>query len=140
VKKLLLSLLLTMPGAALAGPVDVSDAWFRALPGQLPAGGYFTAINSTRDDIAITGAQSDACGMVMIHQSQNKGGMSGMDMLDKVTIPAGGTLKFAPGGYHLMCTDPTAKMKPGTKVPVVLDLSNGVRIAVAFTVRDAKGK
>jgi copper(I)-binding protein len=149
VKKLLLSLLLTMPGAALlslaasaagAAPVDVSGAWFRALPGHLPAGGYFTAVNSTRDDIAITGAQSDGCGMLMIHQSRNKGGMSGMDMLDKVIIPAGGTVKFAPGGYHLMCTDPTAKLKIGARVPVVLDLSNGVRIAVAFTVLDARGK
>jgi periplasmic copper chaperone A len=140
VKKLLLSLLLIMPVAANAGPVDVSGAWFRALPGHLPAGGYFTAVNSTRDDIAITGAQSDGCGMLMIHQSQNKGGMSGMDMLDKVIIPAGGTVKFAPGGYHLMCTDPTPKMKIGARVPVVLDLSNGVRLAVAFSVRGATGK
>jgi hypothetical protein len=150
VKKLLLSVLFAVPTAAAilslaasaagAGPVDVGDAWFRALPGHLPAGGYFTAVNSTRDAIAITGAQSDACGMLMLHQSQNKGGMSGMDMLDKVTIPAGGTVKFAPGGYHLMCTDPTPKLKIGARVPVVLDLSNGVRIAVSFTVRDARGK
>ena len=41
--------------------------------------------------------------MLMIHQSSNKGGMSGMDMVEKVKVPAGGMVKFAPGGYHLMC-------------------------------------
>src|SRR5665213_4290085 len=125
---------------AWAAPLDITDAWFRALPGKLPAGGYFTAQNNTRRDIAIAGASSDACGMLMIHQSSNKGGMSGMDMVDKVEVPAGGKIAFAPGGYHLMCTDPTPRMKIGAKVPVLLSLSDGTAVAVAFAVRGATGK
>src|ERR1041385_5390748 len=99
--------------AAQAAPFDITDAWFRALPGKLPAGGYLTAQNNGRRDVSITGASSDACGMLMIHQSSNKGGMSGMDMVDSIKVPAGGMVKFAPGGYHLMCDQP--KMKIGTK-------------------------
>jgi copper(I)-binding protein len=129
-----------MMSAAQAAPVDITDPWFRALPGKLPAGGYFTAQNNTRRDVAITAASSDACGMLMIHQSSNKGGMSSMDMMERVTIPANGQIRFAPGGYHLMCTGPTAKMKIGTRVPVVLSLSDGTAVAVAFTVRGAAGK
>jgi hypothetical protein len=124
--------------AANAAPFDVTGAWFRALPGKLPAGGYFTAQNNTRRDVAITGAQSDACGMLMIHQSSNKGGMSGMDMVEQVKVPAGGQVRFAPGGYHLMCDNP--KMKLGAKVPVVLNLSDGNAVAVAFIVKGASGK
>src|SRR5262245_28754961 len=116
VKRLSVVFLLAMTVAANAAPFDVTDAWFRSLPGKLPAGGYFTAQNNGRRDVAITGASSDACGMVMIHQSSNKGGMSGMDMVDSVKVPAGGMVKFAPGGYHLMCEEP--KMKIGAKVPV----------------------
>src|SRR6266702_2481428 len=138
VKRLSLVALLMMSTAAQAAPFDVSGAWFRALPGKLPAGGYFTAQNNGRRDVAITGASSDACGMLMIHQSSNKGGMSGMDMVDKVTVPAGGKIAFAPGGYHLMCEQP--KMKPGAKVPVVLHLSDGSAVAVGFTVKGASGK
>ncbi|HET7084812.1 MAG TPA: copper chaperone PCu(A)C [Rhizomicrobium sp.] len=123
---------------AQAAPFDVTDAWFRALPGKLPAGGYFTAQNNTRRDIAITGATSQACGMLMIHQSTNKGGMSGMDMVESVKLPPGGIVKFAPGGYHLMCEQP--KMKIGDKVPVVLNLSDGSAVAVGFTVKGATGK
>ena len=76
--------------AAQAAPFDVTDAWFRALPGKLPAGGYFTAQNNSGREVAITGASSDACGMLMIHLSSNKGGMTGMDMMESVKVPAGG--------------------------------------------------
>ena len=124
--------------AANAAPVDVTDAWFRSLPGKLPAAGYFTAQNNSRRDVAITGARADGCGMLMIHQSRAAGGVNSMDMLDKVMVPAGGKVSFAPTGYHLMCTD--AKLKIGTKMPVLLNLSDGTAVAVAFTVRNAAGK
>ena len=137
-KRLSLVALLMMTVAVQAAPFDVTGAWFRALPGKLPAGGYFTAQNNGRRDVAITGASSDACGMLMIHQSSNKGGMSGMDMVERVNVPAGGKIAFAPGGYHLMCDSP--KMKLGAKVPVVLHLSDGSAVAVGFTVKGASGK
>ena len=76
--------------------------------------------------------------MLMIHQSSNKGGMSGMDMTEQVKVPAGGRVQFAPGGYHLMCEG--AQMKIGARVPVLLNLSNGTAVAVAFEVRGATGK
>ena len=137
-KRLSVAILLTTTMAAQAAPFDVTGAWFRALPGKLPAGGYFTAQNNTRHDVAITGVQSAACGMLMIHQSSNKGGMSGMDMVDSVKVPPGGIVRFAPGGYHLMCEAP--KMKIGAKVPVVLNLSDGSAVAVGFAVKGATGK
>ena len=137
-KRLSILALLLSAGAAQAAPFDVTDAWFRSLPGKLPAGGYFTAQNNGSRDVSITGVSSDACGMVMIHQSSNKGGMTGMDMVDSVKVPAGGIVKFAPGGYHLMCEQP--KMKIGGKVPVLLHLSDGGTIAVGFAVRGAAGK
>jgi copper(I)-binding protein len=136
--KLLLSALLATTITASAAPLAITDAWFRSLPGKLPAAGYFTAQNNTGHDVAITGARSDGCGMLMLHQSSNTGGMSGMDMIDKVMVPAGATVRFAPGGTHLMCTD--ARLKIGTKAPVLLNLSDGTAVAVAFQVRNATGK
>ena len=138
-KKLLsLCLLMALTTGASAASVTVSGAWFRFLPAGLPAGGYFIAHNNGKTDLAITGAQSSACGMLMLHQSSNKGGMSGMDMAEKVPLPAGSTAKFTPGGYHLMCDQP--KMKIGGTVPVVLQLSDGTSVAVRFAVRNATGK
>jgi copper(I)-binding protein len=140
VKRLSLVILLSLTAPAVAAPVNVTDAWFRALPGKLPAGGYFEAHNTTKTDVAILGAQSDGCSTVMVHKSSSAGGMSRMEMVDKVDVPAGGKVSFAPGGYHLMCLRPTALMKIGGKVPVVLHLSDGTRVAASFAVRGASGK
>ncbi|HVV26758.1 MAG TPA: copper chaperone PCu(A)C [Rhizomicrobium sp.] len=134
------ALLATVPAAVQAAPFNVTGGWFRALPGNLPAGGYFTAENTTPRPVDITGARSDACGMIMIHQSTSKGGMSGMDMMNRVTVPAGGRVDFSPGGYHLMCTNPTPKLKIGARVPVTIHLSDGTAVAAAFQVRGASGK
>lgn len=136
--KLLLSLLLAGTVTASAAPFDVTAGWFRKLPGKLPAAGYFSAQNNTRRDVAITNVRVAACGMVMMHKSSNKGGMSSMDMVDQVTVPAGGMVAFAPGGYHLMCDDP--KMTIGARIPVLLSLSDGSTVAAAFDVRGASGK
>ena len=137
-KRLSLVFLAAMTVTANAAPFDITDAWFRSLPGKLPAGGYFTAQNNGRRDVTITGVSSDACGMLMMHQSSSKGGMTGMDMVDSVKVPAGGAVKFAPGGYHLMCEQP--KMRIGAKVPVLLHLSDGTAVAVGFQVRNAAGR
>jgi copper(I)-binding protein len=131
-------LLLTSAAAAQAAPFDVTGAWFRSLPGGVPAGGYFTAQNNSGKDIAITGVSSEGCGMLMMHQSKSTGGMSGMDMVSQVKLPPGGQVKFAPGGYHLMCEQP--RLKIGTKAPVAIHLSNGSTVVVAFDVKNAAGK
>ncbi|MBA2590689.1 MAG: copper chaperone PCu(A)C [Alphaproteobacteria bacterium] len=137
-KRLSLVILAISVVSAQAAPLDITGAWFRSLPGKLPAGGYFTAQNNSRRDVAITGAMSEACGMLMIHQSSNKGGMSSMEMMEQVKVPARAQVTFAPGGTHLMCEG--AKMKIGTRVPVLLKLSDGTAVAVAFEVKGATGK
>ncbi|MGD0191374.1 MAG: copper chaperone PCu(A)C [Rhizomicrobium sp.] len=122
-----------------AAQVTVSNAWFRSLPAHLPAGGYLT-LNNSGPDVQLTGARSPACGMLMLHKSTTSGGMAEMAMVPSVNIPHGGTVAFAPGGYHLMCTSPTAAMVPGGKVSVTLAFSDGSTSTVVFAVKNATGK
>ena len=137
--KIALAVLLTGTGVmpASAG-VSVQDAWIRALPASSPSGGYFTLHNDGKSVETLVSAASPACGMLMLHLSENKGGMSGMSMVEKVPLPAGGDAKFSPGGFHLMCEQP--KMRVGGKAMVSLSLSDGSSINVNFDVKDAKGK
>jgi len=125
---------------AFAQAATVTDAWFRALPSGLPAGGYFTLSNPGAAAISLTGAQSPACGMLMLHKSSDSGGMSMMSDVASVDVPPGGQVKFAPGGYHLMCMDPTPAMKPGAKVPVTLMFANKSKLQALFVVKNAKGE
>jgi copper(I)-binding protein len=125
---------------ACAAQVQITDAWIRALPAPSPSGGYFTLKNTGNSAIVLTGASSPACGMLMMHQSMNTGGMSSMQDVANVPVAAGGTVKFAPGGYHLMCMDPTPVMKPGATVSVSFKFSDKSEIKTDFAVKNAQGK
>jgi copper(I)-binding protein len=120
--------------------IAVTDAWIRALPADLPSGGYFTLHNGGPKPLTLTGASSPGCGMLMLHKSENMGGMSSMQHVAEVDVPAGGTIKFAPGGYHLMCMDTKPVIKPGGAVPVILTFKDGSNLTVKFAVRNAAGK
>jgi copper(I)-binding protein len=78
--------------------------------------------------------------MLMLHKSSTSGGMAEMAMVESVDIPHGGTVSFAPGGYHLMCTSPTAAMAPGANVPVTLTFGDGSASTTVFAVKNANGK
>jgi len=125
--------------SATAAPgVTVSDAWMRALPGGLPAGGYFTLRNKTSKTLTLQSASSPACGMLMLHKSETMSGMASMANVDSIDVKPGGTLDFSPGGYHLMCMKPA--LKPGDKVRVTLHFSGGMKVESDFAVRGANGR
>ena len=125
---------------AKAATVIVKGGWFRALPANLPSGGYFMIHNPGGDAVTISGASSPACGMLMLHKTEDKGGT--MDMMDmtSISVPPSGDVTFAPGGYHLMCMSPTPAMKPGGNVPVTLIFSDGSKVTTTFDVKNAKGQ
>jgi copper(I)-binding protein len=82
-----------------------------------------TIHNDADTPATLTAASSPACGILMLHQSQDTSGMAMMMSVPSIKIPAHGSVTFAPGGYHLMCMAP--KMKIGAKVPVTLTLQPG---------------
>jgi copper(I)-binding protein len=135
---LVLGLLLS--SAAFAAPppgVTVAKPWMRYLLPSIPAGGYVTLQNSSDTPAVLTGASSPACGMLMLHQTQDMSGMAMMMDVPSVTVPAHGSVSFSPGGYHLMCMQPV--MKPGTTVQVTLKFQDGSALAVAMPVFGATG-
>lgn len=144
-RTLALALFLSISHQADAAPpkltgIIVGDAWIRALPSPVPSGGYFSLHNGGAVSVTLIGAESPGCGMLMLHKSENKGGMSSMVGVSDVEVPAGGTLSFAPGGYHLMCMDAKPVVKPGATIPVILLFKNGAKLSVPFAVRSATGR
>jgi len=133
------ALALTAPASA-APEIAVSDAWIRALPGKLPAGGYFTLLNGTPKTLTLEGAASPACKSLMLHKSDMMSGMASMRDVATIDVPAGGTLRFSPGGLHLMCMEPGPQLRRGAEVTVTLHFKSGVSLPVRFQVRGANGK
>ena len=120
--------------------VAVHKPWIRMIIAARPAAGYFTLTNEGATALSLVGASSPGCGTLMLHRSMNMGGQETMSMVASVTLPAHGKLVFSPGGYHLMCVQPAASVKPGATVPVTLRFSNGQAITAHFPVLDAMGK
>ncbi|HWA91995.1 MAG TPA: DUF1775 domain-containing protein [Rhizomicrobium sp.] len=126
------------PASSAVASVTVSEAWLRALPQGLPAGGYFKLHNHGTKPLTLNGASSPACSMLMLHKSESDNGMSRMSDVATVDIAPGADIAFAPGGYHLMCMD--ARLQPGTSVPVALRFADGSHADATFAVRNAAGK
>ena len=60
--------------------------------------------------------------------------------VDRVDVPAGGKVAFAPGGYHLMLMQPARKLAPGERVPVTLEFLGGRQVTAEFEVRGPAAK
>ena len=122
-------------GSALAAGIQVTDAWIRWLPANLPAGGYAKVTNDTNKEVNLVGASSPKYGMVMLHQTVNKNGMSNMVHVDAIPIAPHKSMAFTPGDYHIMLMQPKPGIEPGQKVPVTLKFSDGQTVTTEFEVR-----
>lgn len=106
-------------GAARAQPVTVKDAWVRApAPGQKVAGAYMELVSRT--PLALTGVASAAAARAELHSTSMEGGVMRMRPVARIELPAGSTVKLAPGGLHIMLVDLRQPLKPGDKVALTL--------------------
>lgn len=121
--------------AAGAAAISATNAWVRWLPNKLPAAGYVTLTNASDKNIDLTDVSSADYGSAMLHQTVQNGSTTNMVMVDKATVPAHGSLKIAPVGYHIMLEEPTRKIAPGDTVHLKLQFSDGETLVTPFAVK-----
>jgi copper(I)-binding protein len=126
-----------IPTLAAADPsITVAKPWVRYLLPSVPAAAYMTVQNNAAAPATLTAAASPACGMLMLHQSQDASGMSMMMDVPSITIPAHGSVTLAPGGYHLMCMQPN--MKVGDTISLTLTFQDGTKLNIPAQVYGAQ--
>lgn len=133
VRLAVLLLTVLVSASATAADITVSGAWIRRLPAGAPAGGYFT-VHSKKAN-ALVGARAPDYGMVAMHKTVEQGGLAKMIPVRRIDLPAGGTVTFRPGGYHLMLMHARHDIAPGSRIPVTLLFSDGQNVTVQFEVR-----
>ncbi|MGF6506242.1 copper chaperone PCu(A)C [Paraburkholderia sp. 32] len=131
---------MSLAAAAAPDAMMVSDCWIRSMPGDVPSGGYFKLMNMSDKPVELTGVSTDAFGMSMLHETQTSGSTSKMIMVNKVTVPANGTLAFAPGGYHVMFEKARKPLAVGSTIPVTFAFNNGEKIQAQCAVKNAAGQ
>lgn len=121
-----------------AGDITVEDAWVRsAPPGATVLGGYLNIENHGDKAVTFIGVSSDTAEQTEIHQTTQRNGMSRMQPVKQLVIPAHGQVKLEPGGYHLMLIKPKQALKPGDHVNFTLSFADGLQHNVRAEVRDA---
>ncbi|AWM07828.1 copper chaperone PCu(A)C [Bradyrhizobium symbiodeficiens] len=120
-----------------AGDLVISQPWSRATPGGAKvAGGYLVIENKGTAPDRLIGGSADIAGKFEIHEMAVENGVMKMRALDKgLTIEPGKTVKFAPGGYHLMLQELKGPFKQGDKVPVTLQFEKAGKVAVSLDVQ-----
>lgn len=133
---LCLVLILLAPGAA-AGGLELRDPWIRAAPPSAQAmAGYVELANTGSAPIRVTAASSPDFGAVELHEMRMDDGVMRMRALDAIELPAGVSVRLAPGGDHLMLMRPVRALRAGDRVEIVFEVEGGAAASADFSVRE----
>ncbi len=133
---------LCVPFAASAQTVEVKDAWVRGTVPAQKATGAFMEITG-KSAARLLSVDSPVAASVEIHNMTMQNGVMKMFQVDGIDVPAGKTVKLAPGGYHVMFMGLKQQMKAGDRVPLKLtfELADKKResLELSVEVRDIAG-
>jgi len=118
--------------------VEVQEAYVRATPpGMNVTAAFLRLQNNGGDNIALTGARSEAAGTVELHTHSEQDGVMRMRRIDGIEIPAHQSHWLKPGSDHLMLIDLKRPLHEGDSVELTLQFSSGGQVLVTAPVRSA---
>tara|TARA_R100000687_G_C6369589_1_gene127356 strand:+ start:146 stop:646 length:501 start_codon:yes stop_codon:yes gene_type:complete len=119
--------------------VEVSHPWARATPPVKPVHGaaYLTLTNTSDEAVVLEGVTTPVTDKASIHETQKVDGNMRMEKLKGgLEIEPGQTVKFAPGGYHVMLMDMDEPLVAGSHFPITLEFQGGLTEQVEIQVGD----
>lgn len=135
----LIAIVLFSPMISAGETIEISHAWIReAPPTSRMLAGYMQITNLSDKPQLLLEAKSEQLGHIMFHSTVVRDGVARMIHMDKVKVPAKGSISFEPGGRHLMIGAPEGGLKAGQHVEVDLIFRGGLRERVEFTVKKAQ--
>ncbi|WP_165404124.1 copper chaperone PCu(A)C [Egicoccus halophilus] len=87
----------------------------------------------TADD-TLQRADTDAAAGVEVHLTEVEDGRASMTLQDEVDIPAGETVRFRPGGLHLMLVVPDATVTEGGTFDLTLHFERSGEVTIPVEV------
>lgn len=108
-----------LPSVAQAQTVEIKEAWVRGTVPAQKATGAFMDITG-KSAVRLVAADSPVAGKTEIHNMTMEKGVMKMFPVEGIDVPAGKTVKLAPGGYHVMLFNLKQELKAGERVPLKL--------------------
>jgi len=135
-RTLLLAAGFLLAGAAQAADLEVTEPWVAlAPPGAHATAGFMELRNPGEEPVDLVAANAEGFQAVELHRSINEDGMHRMIEQERITVPAGGSTRLAPGGYHVMLIGPERSPAQGEIVTIELTLGDGARLSVDAEVK-----
>jgi copper(I)-binding protein len=120
--------------AGSSGPITVSGAYVAALSTDVPAGMYFTIENRGPVPDTLVAISTTVAQRSELHREVMHGSSMIMEPVAEVPVPAGGALRLAPGGYHVMLTGLHHALAPGDTVAATLELRHAGQVLIRADV------
>ena len=116
--------------------------WAKA--GSEMTGVFGTITNHSDEEFTLTGAVTDAAGLVELHETISQDGQMVMrEVDDGFTIAPGASLVLEPGGNHIMLMEMPTELLPGDLFDVTLEFASASgtteTLAITADVRDIAG-
>ena len=84
----------------------------------------------------LVAVETDAAVAIELHETRIEDGQATMERLEEVPIPAGETVRFQPGGLHLMMVGPDDEVELGATFEVTLEFDRSEDITATAEVRE----
>jgi periplasmic copper chaperone A len=99
--------------------ITIEQPWSRATPtGAMTGAVYMTLDNKSGTPDRLTGGSSDVADKLQIHEMKVENGVMQMrEIAGGLPIPAGGSVVFKPGSYHMMLIGLKKPLTAGEKSP-----------------------
>lgn len=119
--------------------VTMKDGWVRANTPDMTA--VFGALHNPTDTaLQLVSVDTDVAARAELHETVESAGSSMMrEAAGGLTIPAGGDLVLAPGGYHIMLMDLAKPVIVGQRVALTLHFDDGSVARVTASGRAFEG-
>ena len=118
------------------GDLAIDHPWTRAVGTAAPtAAGYMVIRNTGAAPDRLVAAETPRATRVELHEMSITDGIMRMrPIAGGIALPAGGEVRLAPGGLHLMLIGPKGGFEQGVRVPTTLVFERAGRITVELAV------
>jgi periplasmic copper chaperone A len=144
IKKILLLAALLLPACFAnaddykAGDLQIAHPWSMELPPNAPTvAAYFVIHNDGKTADRLLSVDSPVAGKAELHEHLMQDGLMKMQLVPAVVVPAGGEVKFAPMGYHVMLLElkDKSRLVDGQRFPLTLHFEKSGEVTVEVPVQ-----
>lgn len=117
------------------GSLTVKKAWARAsIDTNRPAAAYITIKNSGSTSDVLLSIKTEVAGVAEVHKTTTENGISKMGPVGQLSINAGNTVTFTPGGLHIMLMMLKRPLKKGEAFPLTLNFEKSGPINITVPI------